>query len=149
MSEMARSPASEADVPETYPPLDAHRSTFVPCRRDRAGLHGPLTSGWLLAASVSQLGAVIVVLWCGLQAHPVLSLPVAALLLGAMLAAHWLASITVLALGRARFRVLERRYLAWLDGLTAEQRALHCRRAQRRLLEHERAPRHWVVPADW
>ncbi|MDF2848189.1 MAG: hypothetical protein K0R97_2171 [Oerskovia sp.] len=145
---MARSSASAVDMPEMYPPLDAHESTLVPCRH-RAGLHGPLTSGWLLAASVGQLGAVIVVLWCGLQAHPVISLPVAALLLAAMLAAHWLASIAMFALGRARFRALERRYVAWLDALTAEQRAQHCHRAQRRLLEHERAPRHWVVPTDW
>lgn len=145
---MARSSASTGDVPEIYPPLDAHETTLVPCRH-QAGLHGPLTSGWVLAASVSQLGAVIVVLWCVLQAHPAVSLPVATLLLAAMLAAHWLASIVVFALGRARFRALERRYLAWLDGLTPEQRAQHRHRAQRRLLEHEKAPRHWVVPADW
>ncbi|RXR23754.1 hypothetical protein EQW78_10790 [Oerskovia turbata] len=140
---------TRSHVSETYPPLDAHESTLVPSARHRAGLHGPLTGGWLLTASVSQLSAVIAVLWCGLQAHPDMTPPGTVLLLAAMLAAHWLVSITVFALGRARFRVLERRYLAWLDGLTTEQRAQHCRHAQRRLLEHEQTPRHWVVPADW
>ncbi|MFF2622809.1 hypothetical protein [Oerskovia jenensis] len=141
---MARSPAREV-----YPPLDADEPPHDPGRRRRAGLHGPVTSGWLLVASVSQLGAFIVVLWSGLRAFPEMTLPAAALLVGAVLLAHWSTSLAVFAVGRARFRCLERRYVTWLDGLSADQRAEHCRRAQHRLEEHRTAPRHWVVPADW
>ncbi|MBD7981775.1 hypothetical protein [Oerskovia merdavium] len=134
---------------ERFPPLDAPTATFVPCGHRRAGLHGPVTSGWLLAASVSQLAVAVAVLWWGLSAHPVLTVPAAVSIAGVLLAAPWLVSVVVLALGRTRFRHLERRYVAWLDGLTAEQRVLHGRQVRARLLEHEAAPRHWVVPADW
>ena len=138
-----------APTHERFPPLDAPAATFVPCGHRRGGLHGPVTSGWLLAASVSQLAVAVVVLWCGLRAHPVLTVPAAVSIAAVLLAAPWLVSVVVLALGRARFRRLERRYVAWLDGLTAERRELHCRQVQARLLEHVAAPRHWVVPADW
>ena len=134
---------------ERFPPLDAPTATFVPCGHRRAGLHGPVTSGWLLAASVSQLAVAVAVLWWGLSAHPVLTVPAAVSIAGVLLAAPWLVSVVVLARGRTRFRHLERRYVAWLDGLTAEQRVLHGRQVRARLLEHEAAPRHWVVPADW
>lgn len=136
-------------TPELYPPLDAEQATLVPCWHRGAGLHGPVTSGWPLVASVSQLATVIVILWCGLRAYPVMTTPVAVLLVGAALVTPWLTSVVVFAVGRARFRQLERRYVAWLDGLTPEQRAQHGRRAQARLHEHRSAPRHWVVPADW
>lgn len=141
---MARFP-----VREVYPPLDADEPSGAPARRRMAGLRGPVTSGWLLVASVSQLGTFIAVLWYGLLAFPEMTLPEAALLVGALLVAHWLTSLAVFAVGRARFRCLERRYVAWLDGLCTEERAEHCRRAQRRLVEHQKTPRHWVVPADW
>ena len=134
---------------ERFPPLDAPTATFVPCGHRRAGLHGPVTSGWLLAASVSQLAVAVAVLWWGLSAHPVLTVPAAVSIAGVLLAAPWLVSVVVLALGRTRFRHLERRYVAWLDGLTAEQRVLHGRQVRARLLEHAAAPRHWVVPPDW
>ncbi len=134
---------------EGFPPLDATAATFVPCGHRRAGLHGPVTSGWLLAASVSQLTVAVAIVWCGIRAHPLLTVPAALSIAGVLAVALWLVPVVVLALGRARFRHLERRYVAWLDGLTAEQRVLHGRQVRARLLEHEAAPRHWVVPADW
>jgi len=134
---------------ELFPPLDADPATLVPAWHRRTGLHGPVTSGWPLVASVSQLASVIVLLWSVLHADPVMTPPLAALLVGAALVAPWLTSVVVFAVGRARFRHLERRYVTWLDGLPPEQRADHGRRARARLEEHRTAPRHWVVPADW
>lgn len=136
-------------ISEKYPPLDAEESRSLSCWHRRSGMHGPVTGGWKLLASVAQLTVVIVVLWCGLRTFPAMTVPVGAMLVGAILAACWLTSVLVFAVGRARFRYHERRYVAWLDALSAEQRSAHRLLAQRRLLEHQSAPRHWVVPADW
>ncbi|MHA7132762.1 hypothetical protein [Oerskovia turbata] len=135
--------------PEAYPPLGCDDSTLTLPPGRRAGSHGPVTSGWLLGVSVGQLGAVIVVLWLGLGAFPEMTAPAVALMALAMASAHWLVTVLVLAVGRARFRCHERRYLAWLDRLPADERERHARRAQHRLLAHEAEPHPSAVPADW
>jgi hypothetical protein len=135
--------------PEVYPPLRCDDSTLTLLPGLRAGLHGPVTAGWMLGTSVCQLGTLIIVLWFGLHTIPDLTALAAALLALAMVGAHWGVSAVILAIGRARFRCHERRYLAWLDGLSAEARAEHTRRAQHRLLAHESEPKASAVPADW
>jgi hypothetical protein len=134
---------------EVYPPLPCDDSTLILFPGRRAAQHGPVTSGWMLGTSVCQLGAIIVVLWFGLGAFPEPTAPVIALLALLMAGGHWLVTVVVLAVGRARFRRHERRYLAWLDGLGVDERAQHAQRAQRRLLAHEAEPKPSTVPVDW
>jgi hypothetical protein len=135
--------------PETYPPLACDDTTLALVPGRRAGLHGPVTSGWVLGASVGQLGTIILGLWWGLSTVPRLTAAAAVLLALTIAVAHWLVSVVVLAAGRARFRRHEQRYLTWLDTLPPEERAQHARRTQHRLLAHEAEPEPSSVPVDW